>query len=205
MPRLTTTATTATTDAAVAARSVREEVADLDTADRVRPTGVRGAMHMTREAEPDARNTPRMSIAGDVYRSPQHLDAPEPRPGYAQRWVRGEFRTESDNNNWQLRMREGWRPRDPKTVPEAEAFYGASSRSGQEVIRVGGLVLMEIQIERLEAKRQTVREATRRQELSVAMETDRVSREGMASGHAPIVREERTRVSTGRRPSTLAD
>lgn len=181
-------------------------VSALDTADRLRPAGVHEPMHDARGSESDARNTPRETLADYQYRPPTHLDAPPPRPGYVQRWVRSEFRTENDNLNWQAKLREGWAPRDPKTVPGHLYFFGQTSKTGQDVIRVGGMILMECPEAKVRLKREAIREAVRRQEQSVSMDTDKASREGRAVGAHPIIREETTEVSRGhRRPPTLAD
>lgn len=178
---------------------------DLDTADRLRSKAMRDALHEARDSESDARVTPRQTIADYEYRAPTNLDAPPPRPGYVQRWVRYDTKAEADLRNWQSKLREGWRPRDPKTVPESEYWYGLDSKRGNDLIAVGGLVLMEAPEHVVIAKRKAIAEAARRMERSVSTETDKVSREGVAQGHAPIVREEVTHVSTGRRPNTLAD
>lgn len=178
---------------------------DLDTADRMREGRSRLSMYEGRENESDARNTPRMSTQDYTWRRPMNLDAPEPRPGYAQRWVRSELRSEKDNLNWQGKVREGWVPRDPSTVPDAEAFFGQGSHLGQAVIRVGGLILMEMPIQKLDSKRRAIAEASRRQEQSVSVETDKISREGQRFGAPPIVREDEVRATTGRRPNIMAD
>ena len=177
----------------------------MDTASRLREPRMRGAMHEDRDAVQDARNTPRMETTDYTWRRPSNLDAPEPRPGYRQRWVRAEFRSEADNLNWQAKVREGWRPRDPQTVPEYEAFFGQGSHMDKAVIRVGGLILMEIPEQQLRAKRRALDEQTARQEASVAQETDKISRDGRMQGAPPIVRDERVNVTTGRRPETMAD
>ncbi len=199
MPRITDQA------AQAAPVSKIKDTRDLDTADRLRDGHMRLSMHDTRESEADIRNTPRATTQDYTWRRPMNLDAPEPRPGYRQRWVRSEFRSEKDNLNWQGKVREGWVPRKPETVPDHEAFFGQNSHMGQDVIRVGGLILMEIPEQKLASKRRAIDEASRRQEQSVSMETDRISRDGVRSGAPPIVREDEVRVATGRRPNTLAN
>lgn len=178
---------------------------DFDTADRHRDGRMRGTLHQTREAS--TAHPPRHESADLAWRRPMNLDAPPPRPGYAQRWIRAEFRSESDNLNWQSKMREGWRPRDPATVSEADQYFGFSPAqyNGTGVIRVSGLILAEIEEYKLLAKRRAVREQALRQEQSVAMETEKISRAGVQAGAPPIVREDRADVTTGRRPPTLAD
>ncbi len=179
---------------------------DLDTANRLRDARIRGSGHETRDSDADLRNLPRTEIADHVWKQPTNTDAPPPRPGFVQRWIRAEFRSESDNLNWQGKVREGWTPRDPATVPDAEAFFGTSKHMDRAVIRVGGLILCEKPVQQHRAKQQAIREATRRQEQSVQMETDKTSREGQRQGFSPIVRQDEVQSSVGqrRRPPTMA-
>jgi hypothetical protein len=176
-----------------------------ETSGRLRDGRERMAMHESRDAEVDARTTTRSTTADYTYRRGTSLDAPPPRPGYVQRWIRCEFRTETDGQNWQAKMREGYSPRDPSTVPDAEIFFGSHKHGDKAVIRVGGLILCEAPEQLIRAKRNAIREVTRRQEESVNLETDKASREGVRMGAPPIVTEDEMRVSTGRRPATLAD
>lgn len=201
MPRITSSAA----PFSLGARAQNEP--DFDTANRLRENQARPQMHEGRDTDADIRNLPRSDSTDYTWRPPTNLEAPTPRPGMVQRWVRVEFRSESDNLNWQSKDREGWKPRDPKTISNADSYFSsaASMHNGQGVIRVGGLVLMEMDERRLHAKRVAINQMTRRQEESVSVETDKVSREGQAYGASPIVREERTEVSTGRRPSTMAN
>jgi hypothetical protein len=178
---------------------------DMDTADRIRDQSMHEAMHEARGAEMDARNQPRMETADIQWRRPMSLEAPPPRPGMAQRWVRVETRNEVDRMNLSGKMREGWRPRSPATVPGCEQYYSVAEHAGQETIRVGGLVLFEIDERILASKRRAINEQIRKQEESVRMETAKISAEGARQGFAPIEREESGNVSTGRRPPTLSD
>lgn len=184
-----------------------EDGRDMDTADRLREGRDRFSDRQTREAEMDGRDQPRTSTSDFEWRRPTSLEAPPARPGFAQRWVRAEMRNENDNLNWTGKMREGWRPRDPASVPDCESFYNVGQQTGQNVIRVGGLILMEIDERKLQGKKNAVREQTRRQEESIAMETTKVSNEGVRQGYAPITREEKVEVArgSGRRPPVLND
>lgn len=173
---------------------------DLGTGERAMPRRTHEEMHELRDAE--VRDVPRTSSADIVYRPPTNLDAPEPRPGYVQRWVRSSFRDGDDTLNWQARLGEGWRPRDPKTVPDHEARFRPMNQKADH-ISVGGLVLMEIDEQVMLAKRRWINEQNRRQEQSVSLETDRASKAGVAAGAEPIQRTHETQVSTGRRPPTL--
>jgi hypothetical protein len=187
--------------------TIERETEDYrETAGRLRERGDRPtSMHVSADAEEDARNTSRGETADYEWRRPGNMDAPPPRPGYHQRWVRASLRSDSDNINWHSKMREGWTPRDPSTVPDCSRLFGEYKHGNQAVIQHGGSILCEMPIQRIESKRKFIREEIRRQERSVEEETDKVSAEGVRKGFVPIVREETAQVTTGRRPATLAD
>jgi hypothetical protein len=196
MPRITNRNDTATLD----------DTDDfLDGAARVRESHVRGQMHVKREAEIDGRNVPRQTAQDYVWRRPTNLDAPVARPGYKYRWVRAEFRNEGDSLNWNNRMREGWRPVDPSSIPDVALNFPVMPHANQSCIKVGGLVLMELPLERVRARQAAIRADIERQNLSVSAETEKASREGARIGAPSIQREDRVVASTGRRPSTMAD
>jgi len=83
---------------------------------------------------------------------PAELDAPEPRPGYTQRWIRIKLGNEDDSRNSMRKFREGWLPRQAETVPEGYApptFL--HSRLGS-VIGVEDLILCEMPIAKAEQR-----------------------------------------------------
>lgn len=178
----------------------RKKAADLGTAERALPREMHEPMHEARGSE---GHDQRATAADYTYRPPTNLDAPEPRPGYVQRWCRAAFRDGEDGLNWQARLGEGWTPRDPKSIPSNERRWLMNGKAKDGMITVGGLVLMEIDEQVMVAKRKWINEQTRRQEESVSMDTDRASQDGTARGHSPIQREHVTTASTGRRPPTL--
>ena len=180
---------------------------DAGTAARFRDASVRGPMHDSRDGEADMRNTSRSTAADVLWRPGLSLDAPEPRPGYVQRWIRMGFNDGTgDVKNVQGKVLEGWAPRDPATVNEHDAYFRAAQvlTSGGQ-FRVGNLVLHEMPEQIMRQKRAYVRDLIKRQERSVATETEKASGEGTKRGFAPIVREESAEYTTGRRPNTLAD
>lgn len=77
---------------------------------------------------------------------PAHLDAPKPRPGMAQRWVRESIRGEADPQNFANQLRQGWRPRSFTTVPVGERKRYPSVKLAEhgEVMKSGDLILCEI-------------------------------------------------------------
>ena len=72
------------------------------------------------------------------------LDAPEPRPGFVQRWVRFMVGSDQDPKNWSRSNREGWRPRSMDTVEKG--FNAPTMNHGTlgTVIQVGDVILCEM-------------------------------------------------------------
>ncbi len=79
---------------------------------------------------------------------PSELDAPKPRAGFTQRWVRVKLGTEEDARNSMRKFREGWLPRQLDTVPDGYSPPTfAHSRLGN-VIGVEDLILCEMPIKK---------------------------------------------------------
>lgn len=171
-----------------------------------RQVEARTVMRETRDAEvrPDVGYTEPESDY--VWRRPTALDAPPPRQGMVQRWVSMKIGANQNNLNWSMKFTEGWRPRDPASIPDEWRHLRGAVEGAGGTIQVGGLVLCEIPEFKMQAKRKAIQADVRRQELSVSTDTDAASREGARYGAPPVVREDRTDVEVRRRPSTaLAD
>lgn len=192
MPRITTS------------QSTIENDDFLETAGRQREAHMHEAMRPARESEMDARNTDRFESDDVAWRRPTNLDAPPPRPGYVQRWVRAAFRSDGDNLNWSQKLREGWQPRDPNTIPDVASYFPVKEHSVGSVVQVGGLILCEMPEARVRAREKAIRAATDRQMESVSAETDKASREGQRIGAPSIERREDIVSRVGRRPNTMA-
>lgn len=179
----------------------------LETAGRLREPHLREQVHVGREAEIDARVLDRQEAADFSWREPTNLDAPPPRPGYRQKWVRVSSRNEADNINWTTRLRDGWAPRDPKTVPDAKGYWPVKDHHNTSVIQVAGSILCEMPIQKVRAREEWIKQKNRRLEESITVETDKVSAAGVRQGLSPIVRtdEVETTVAGKRRPATMAD
>ena len=77
---------------------------------------------------------------------PKELDAPEPRAGFTQRWVRIRVGNSEDSKNSMKKFREGWLPRSVESVPvgyQPPTFL--HPRLG-DVIGVDDLILCEMPI-----------------------------------------------------------
>lgn len=76
---------------------------------------------------------------------PGALDAPEPRAGMDQRWVRFNLLGAPDPQNRSRQSGQGWRPRRINTVPEGERIRYPSMNDSTwgDIIAQGALVLCE--------------------------------------------------------------
>lgn len=155
--------------------------------------------HETHDA--DVVHAPVHPDADGGWQEPKNLDAPPPRPGYVQRWIRLDDRGGKDGLNFNNKMREGWRPRALETVPEKYRDFPTLKHSSLgDVIYVGGLVLCEMSVQQAKSRNGQVRHRINRQNRAVETDADETSRVGVRRGMAPIVREEELSESGGRRP-----
>ena len=73
---------------------------------------------------------------------PSNLDAPEPPDGFHHRWVRSEFRGQSDEKNVMGRLRSGYELVMASEYPDRLDLPHISDGKYKGVIGVGGLLLM---------------------------------------------------------------
>tara|TARA_R110000744_G_scaffold82215_1_gene161516 strand:+ start:487 stop:957 length:471 start_codon:yes stop_codon:yes gene_type:complete len=78
---------------------------------------------------------------------PSNLDAPEPPEGFHHRWVRSEFRGESDEKNVMGRLRSGYEFVRNDEYPDRLDLPSVSDGKYKGVIGVGGLLLMRCPVE----------------------------------------------------------
>lgn len=70
-----------------------------------------------------------------------------PRKGMAQRWIRVAMYGTEDPNNVSRKLRNGWKPRDPATVPKGVDVPSISHGEWAGCIGIEGSVLCEMPIE----------------------------------------------------------
>ena len=75
---------------------------------------------------------------------PSSLEAPPPRPGFVQRWIRVASMGKDDPTNTSRKFREGWRPRLASTVPHSYHAPSISQGKWAGTIGVEGSVLCEM-------------------------------------------------------------
>lgn len=180
----------------------------MDTHERERPAIVRHAAHVEREAE-EVRHDARVDTTPTAWRNPTNLDAPEPRQGMVQRWVQdGSQPGSNGEKNWMRKLREGWHPRDPATVPEAQRALYASFKlpNGQDAIRISGLVLCEMPRQIAAQRSQAVQDVTGRQRKSVPDSINSLNEKGKERGLGPVhTSEDKEAVYRGRRTETMVN
>lgn len=86
------------------------------------------------------------------WRRPSQLDAPAPRPGYVQRWVRYRTGNQEDADNLDKMLDQGWRPVKRSAASRVhELTADLRGKYGQYIVK-RGLILMEMP-EKLAAER----------------------------------------------------
>jgi hypothetical protein len=132
---------------------------------------------------------------------PSLLEAPPPRPGYVQRWIRARRGGQDDVKDLMARSREGWRPRDPSTVPGGIAAPTFKHGTFGSVIMVEGMILFEMSARRNRQRAAFYGKRLANQTQAIDDQLLKVQQ----PGH-PIGREAETRVTVGkRRPNVLED
>lgn len=89
----------------------------------------------------------RANTARESYAPPSLLPTPSPEPGYSFRWVATHILGEANPVNMSKKLREGWEPVKAEDHPE----LGLGLKSGN--VEIGGLMLVKIPTERVEARK----------------------------------------------------
>jgi len=119
------------------------------------------------------------------------LEAPEPRPGYAQRWVATMVLGQETPTNVAKRLREGWTPRDVKTIKDGQHFPTIEHGKFAGHIGIEGMVLCEMPQEMLDQRNDYYAQMTENLMRSVENDMNKVESPGQ-----PIQRTFKTTVSS---------
>lgn len=87
-----------------------------------------------------------------AWRRPSDLDAPAPRPGYVQRWVRCKSGGQEDTDNLEKMLGQGWRPVKRSAAKRVHELTANLNGKFAQYIVKRGLILMELP-EKLAAQR----------------------------------------------------
>lgn len=138
----------------------------------------------------------------EVWEDPSILTAPDPRPGYAQRWVRTKLNGNDDQRNLIKKLNQYWRPRAADTVPKG--MFAPTINHGEygNVVGTHDMLLMERPLRVHQAQAASVKEDTRNLEQVVRRNLGKTY-EGEAGFRRPEMSVS-SRVSKGR-PVEVAD
>jgi hypothetical protein len=82
------------------------------------------------------------------WRRPSNLDAPDPRPGYVQRWVRYRSGNVEDTENLEKAMDQGWRPRERTTEKRGHELTAKTSGTyGKYYVKRGLMLTKSVDVE----------------------------------------------------------
>lgn len=130
---------------------------------------------------------------------PSALPEIPPRQGFVQRWVRMASFNAEDSRNQSMKSREGWRARDPKTIPGMYAPPLARRSGFGNVCAVEGMVLCEMPKSRAKQRKAFFDARRAAQDRAVDEDINRIS--GAARpGIGRIEKTANSRVTTSRRP-----
>ena len=110
-----------------------------------------------------------------AWKPPALLDAPEPRPGYQQRWVATSIQGRETPDNVYKRMREGWEKRDASTVKD-QTYATINHGQWAGCIGVEGMLLCEMPENRYRQMKQYYSGKNDDQNSSIAHNLDEFGR-----------------------------
>jgi len=128
------------------------------------------------------------------------LDAPEPRPGYTQRWIATSIQGKDTPDNVYKRMREGWEPRSADTVKN-KLFPTINHGQWEGSIGIEGMLLCEMPEEKHMQMKAYYSGKSQEQNESVVGELDAIGRRNGLQ----IQQDRHSEVSRGRSLSAASD
>ena len=131
------------------------------------------------------------STLASKWRPSNLLEAPEPRPGYAQRWVATMVLGQETPTNVAKRLREGWQPRSAKSIKDGQHFPTIEHGKFAGHIGIEGMVLCEMPQEMLDQRNDYYAQMTENLMRSVENDMNKVEKPGQ-----PIQRTFKTTVSS---------
>lgn len=134
-----------------------------------------------------AHDTPREEDMD--WKRPSNLEAPPPRAGYVQRWIRTMIGAVNDPKNFNLRLREGWRPRPASTVPGGFTPPTIMHGNHGEVIGIEGMILCEMPIRMARQRKAFYENKTAQQTEAIEMDVHKVEKANL-----PITATRKSRV-----------
>ena len=135
-----------------------------------------------------------------AWKPPSLLDAPEPRPGYTQRWIATSIQGKETPDNVYKRMREGWEPRKADNVKE-KLFPTINHGQWAGSIGIEGMLLCEMPVEKHRAMKDYYHNRSVEANESIAGDLEALGRK---TGQ-PIYQDRKSSMSRGRDLSVMED
>ena len=135
-----------------------------------------------------------------AWKPPSLLDAPEPRPGYTQRWIATSIQGKETPDNVYKRMREGWEPRKADTVKE-KLFPTINHGQWAGSIGIEGMLLCEMPVEKHRQMKDYYHSRSLEANESIAGDLEALGRK---TGQ-PIYQDRKSSMSRGRDVSVMDD
>lgn len=123
---------------------------------------------------------------------PTSLEAPFPRPGMRQRWVRVGTLNRDDATNLARKLREGWKPRQADTIPDTYKYPTLQNGQFAGFVGVEQMVLMEMPEKRWRQRRDYYRNLTNLRTQALDSQLDRTNSALRNNAFGPIKTEERS-------------
>jgi len=87
-----------------------------------------------------------------MWKRPSNLDAPPPRPGFVQRWIRYRAGNVEDTDNIEKMMDQGWRPVDKTTTKAGHELTARTQGQYGKYYVKRGLMLMEMPVKTMQQR-----------------------------------------------------
>lgn len=138
------------------------------------------------------------SAHDEPWKLPTELDAPDPRDGFTQRWIRVKSGNDEDAKNSMKKFREGWLPRSLETCPVGYVPPTFLHSKLGDVIGVEDLILCEMPIKKAKQRNAYYRNKTLRMIEGIENDLQKVAAGGprIASQSKTTVTKRRLRVPT---------
>jgi hypothetical protein len=168
---------------------------------------IHSTMHETQDALAHFDNSVHENYS-ENWKPPAHLEAPEPRAGWVQRWIRTDLVGKADGQNVASASRTGWMPRPLTTIVAAhrKRYTAVRSKAFGDVIKSGDLILCEMPQKRFRQMQDFYRTKARGQ--VDALVSDHIAKQNASSegedGFGPIRMTRKSKV-TVRRPIVASD
>ena len=150
----------------------------------------------------ETRNSTRneQSRPDTAWKPPSLLDAPEPRPGYTQRWIATSIQGKETPDNVYKRMREGWEPRSADSVKDP-LFPTINHGQWAGSIGIEGMLLCEMPVEKHRQMKNYYHNRSVEANESIAGDLEALGR----NNGQPIYQERKSSSSRGRDLSVMDD